>query len=157
MDLSKLSDNGANLLRLVNLWLIVAFPVSWIAPLLKAGFLPLFKLQEISVWSGLMDLIQSDVILAAIVALFAMILPMTKVIATALVQFAWIEARNVWWISILGKLAMAEVFLIALYIVVAKGVGVGRLETGWGLYFFTFCVLLSYGITIIEARRGEMK
>ncbi len=50
--------------------------------------------------------------------------------------------------TILGKLAMADIFLIAIYIVVAKGVGVGRLETAWGLYLFTFCVLLSYAITL---------
>jgi len=52
-----------------------------------------------------------------------------------------------------GKLAMADVFLIALYIVLAKGVGVGTVETGWGLYLFTFCVLLSLLITEITKRQ----
>ena len=33
-------------------------------------------------------------------------------------------------IAILGKLAMADIFLIALYVVLAKGVGVGRVEIG---------------------------
>jgi len=42
---------------------------------------------------------------------------------------------------------MADVFLIAVYIVVAKGVGVGRIETAWGLYLFTFCVAASMLIT----------
>ncbi|MEM9716075.1 MAG: paraquat-inducible protein A [Pseudomonadota bacterium] len=148
----KLSDNWIYALRLVNLWLIIAFPVAWVAPLLKAGLLPFFRLQEISIWSGLMDLFGSDIFLALVVALFAMIIPMAKVIATSLLQFKLIDSAHIWWISILGKLAMAEIFLIALYIVVAKGVGVGRLETGWGLYFFTFCVLLSYTVSIIEGR-----
>jgi hypothetical protein len=49
---------------------------------------------------------------------------------------------------------MADIFLIALYIVIAKGVGVGRLETGWGLYLFTACVLLSLWIASAEARRA---
>ena len=37
----------------------------------------------------------------------------------------------------LAKLAMADVFLIALYIVVAKGVGHVTVEVAWGLYLFT--------------------
>ena len=35
------------------------------------------------------------------------------------------------------------IFLIALYIVVVKGVHLAKVETGWGLYLFTFCVLAS--------------
>ena len=157
MDQSKLSDNLSFGLKLVNLWLIVAFPISWIAPLMRAGLLPIFGLSEISVWSGLRELITSDLFLAVIVALFAMIIPLAKVIATGLVQFNFIPASNIWWISILGKFAMAEVFLLALYIVVAKGVGVGRLETAWGLYFFTFCVILSYIVTIVEGKMRAAK
>jgi uncharacterized paraquat-inducible protein A len=55
-------------------------------------------------------------------------------------------------LGILGKLAMADVFLIAVYIVLAKGVGVGVVETAWGLYLFTFCVLLSMLITGLTKR-----
>ena len=39
---------------------------------------------------------------------------------------------------------MADIFLVAIYIVVAKGVGVGRLEVAWGLYLFTACVLMGF-------------
>jgi uncharacterized paraquat-inducible protein A len=46
----------------------------------------------------------------------------------------------------MGKLAMADVFLIALYITLSKGIGVGRIETAWGLYLFTGCVLASIAI-----------
>ena len=55
----------------------------------------------------------------------------------------------------MGRLAMADVFLIAIYIVVAKGIGVGRLETGWGLYLFTACVLGSYAITLLDKTGKE--
>ncbi len=48
---------------------------------------------------------------------------------------------------------MADVFLIALYVVVAKGIGVGRVETAWGLWLFTFCVLSSLAISTVTARR----
>ena len=49
---------------------------------------------------------------------------------------------------------MADIFLIAIYIVLAKGVGVGRVETGWGLYLFTFCVLASLAISHLTPREG---
>ena len=35
---------------------------------------------------------------------------------------------------------MADVFLIALYIVMVKGVGIGHVASAWGLWLFTFCV-----------------
>ena len=45
-----------------------------------------------------------------------------------------------------GKLAMADVFLIALYITLTKGIGVGRIEVAWGLYLFTACIFASLWI-----------
>ena len=56
--------------------------------------------------------------------------------------------------TFLGKLAMADIFLIALYIVIAKGVGVGTVETAWGLYLFTGCIIASLGISLTWTRRG---
>jgi paraquat-inducible protein A len=38
---------------------------------------------------------------------------------------------------------MADVFLMALYIVVVKGVGLATVEVAWGLYLFTACILMS--------------
>ena len=48
----------------------------------------------------------------------------------------------------MGKFAMADIFLVAIYIVVTKGVGVGRLEIAWGLYLFTICVLAGFMISL---------
>ena len=63
------------LLRLANLALLVLFPVAWFAPLMKAGLLPLFKLSEISVISGLQSLWGTDVFLALVVTVFALFAP----------------------------------------------------------------------------------
>ena len=60
-------------------------------------------------------------------------------------------------LNILGKLAMADIFLIALYIVLIKGIGVGRVETGWGLYLFTGCILVSIAISHYTARKPSLK
>ena len=38
---------------------------------------------------------------------------------------------------------MADIFLVALYIIAAKGIGIGYVETAWGLWLFTACILLS--------------
>ncbi|MEM1236290.1 MAG: paraquat-inducible membrane protein A, partial [Pseudomonadota bacterium] len=35
-------------------------------------------------------------------------------------------------------------------IVVIKGMGVGRVETAWGLYLFTACILASIAIQILS-------
>ncbi|PTX55620.1 paraquat-inducible protein A [Litoreibacter ponti] len=141
------------MLKLANLSLLVLFPIAWFAPLLKAGLLPFFALSEISVITGVQTLWEKDVVLALLVTFFALVAPMLKVGGLALVQFRLASPRLLPAITILGKLAMADIFLIALYIVLAKGVGVGRVETGWGLYLFTFCVLASLALSFASARK----
>ena len=141
-------------LKIANLALLVAFPLSWFAPVLRAGFLPLFGLSEISILSGLQSLWGADPALALLVTFFAIFSPMLKTIGLALIHFGLLRRKVLPLLNILGKLAMADVFLIALYVVVIKGVGVGRVETAWGLYFFTFCVLGSILISALTARRG---
>lgn len=140
-------------LRLANLALLVLFPVAWFAPLLRAGLLPLFGLSEISVISGLQALWGSDVALALLVTAFALFAPYLKTLGLALIQFRLASPRLFPALNVLGKLAMADVFLVAIYIVVVKGVGIATVETAWGLYLYTGCVLASIGLTL-AARRG---
>lgn len=139
----------------LNLLLLVLYPLSWFAPLMKAGLLPLFGLSEISVISGLQSLWKTDVFLALIVTLFALFAPMLKTLGLALIQFGLLDARALPVTNILGKLAMADIFLIALYVTLSKGMGVGRIEIAWGLYLFTACILLSIALGILEAHRQK--
>ncbi len=134
------------LLTLLNLALLILLPVSWAAPLMRAGVLPLFSLTEVSVLTGLQALWRTDVFLAALVTLFAVVAPYGKTVALALMHFEILSLHALPVLRLLGKLAMAEVFLLALYIVLIKGTGFGRIEVGWGLYLFTACVLASLGI-----------
>jgi paraquat-inducible protein A len=144
-------------LQAANLVLLALFPVAWFAPLLRAGFLPFFRLDEISVISGLAVLWREAPVLAVLVALFALVAPVAKGVLLAVVQFGG-PRRLLAPVHLLGRLAMADVFLIALYIVAAKGVGVGRLETAWGLWLFTGCVLGSLLVAqlteLVLKRRG---
>lgn len=139
---------------ILNLSLLILFPISWTAPLVRAGVLPLFGLSEISVLSGLASLWDTDKALAVIVALFAMVAPMAKTLALAAIQFGRVNARWLPPLTWLGRLAMADVFLIALYITLAKGIGIGRVETAWGLYLFTACILASLGLSVWTKRSG---
>ena len=141
------------ILRLANLALLILFPMAWFAPLMRAGLLPLFGLSEISVISGLQSLWSTDVMLALLVTAFALFAPYLKTIGLALIHFRLASPRLLPAMHILGKLAMADVFLIALYIVVVKGVGMATVETAWGLYFFTGCILASLAISALTERR----
>ncbi|MEK0163042.1 paraquat-inducible protein A [Phaeobacter sp. A36a-5a] len=140
-------------LRLLTLSLLILYPVAWFAPLMRAGLLPIFGLSEISVITGLQSLWGSDVILALTVTAFAIFAPYLKTIGLALVQWGLLDMRLQPVLHILGKLAMADVFLIALYITLAKGIGYATIETAWGLYLFTGCILASVVLGLITERR----
>ena len=142
------------LLRLANLSLLILYPVAWFAPMLNAGLLPIFGLSEISVISGLQSLWGSDVVLALLVTFFAVFAPYLKTIGLALVQWDLLDRRALPALHILGKLAMADIFLIALYITIVKSVSYATIETAWGLYLFTACILTSIVIGIITERRS---
>ncbi|MEL6620513.1 MAG: paraquat-inducible protein A, partial [Pseudomonadota bacterium] len=114
---------------------------------MKAGLLPLFNLKEISVITGLQSLWGSDVFLALVVTVFALFAPYLKTIGLALMHWRMLSPRVLPVLTIMGKLAMADIFLIALYITLSKGIGVGRLETAWGLYMFTACILASLWVS----------
>lgn len=145
---------GPGVLAWVNLALLVLFPVAWFAPLARAGLLPFFNLDEISVLTGVQALWGKDRALAVLVALFAMFAPILKTAWLALIHWGARKPRAYWLLEILSKVAMADVFLIAVYIVIAKGVGVGRVETAWGLWLFTACVLVSMAVTYQTKRRS---
>ncbi|MCB2068119.1 MAG: paraquat-inducible protein A [Erythrobacter sp.] len=140
--------------KYANLALLVLFPLSWFAPLMRAGLLPLFGLSQISVVSGLRSLWETDVILALLVSFFALFAPLIKTLGLALIHFGLLRRKTLPALTLLGKLAMADIFLVALYITLAKGIGLGRIETDWGLYLFTFCVVASVLLGHLSARRA---
>jgi uncharacterized paraquat-inducible protein A len=130
-------------MKYLNLALLVLFPLSWFAPLMRAALLPLFGMDEISVVSGLQSLWGTDAALALLVTFLAVFAPYAKTLGLALIHFGLLQPRVLPVLSWMGKLAMADVFLIALYIVIVKGAGMITLQTAWGLWFFTGCILAS--------------
>ena len=139
--------------KYANLALLILFPIAWFAPLLRAGLLPIFGLSEISIASGILNLLDTDIFLALIVLFFAVIAPLVKTVGLAGIQFGVIPNHHLPKVKFAGKLAMADIFLIALYIVLIKGgIGVGKVETAWGLYLFTFCVIASLALSFMEEK-----
>ncbi len=139
-----------------NLSLLLLFPLSWTAPLMRAGLLPFFNLSEISILSGLASLWRDgEFALSILITLLALVAPMAKSICLTLIHLSAAPARMLPALEVLGKLAMADVFLIAVYITLAKGLSVGRVETAWGLWLFTACVLASLAISILTKRAAK--
>ncbi|MFZ5961563.1 paraquat-inducible protein A [Thalassococcus sp. BH17M4-6] len=143
-------------MRWLNLMLLILYPVAWSAPLMRAGLLPIFGLSEISVLTGLQSLWASDIFLALVVTVCALFAPYLKTIGLALVQFGLLSRRVMPVLTMLGKLAMADVFLIALYITLSRGIGVGRIESAWGLYLFTGCILSSLILGLLTEKRTSI-
>jgi paraquat-inducible protein A len=77
------------------------------------------------------------------VTFLAVFAPYAKTIGLALLHWKLLSPKTQPMLDILGKLAMADVFLIALYIVIVKGAGYVTIEAAWGLYLFTGCILTS--------------
>lgn len=126
---------------LANLALLVLFPVAWFAPLLRAALLPVFGMDEISVVTGLQSLWASDAALALLVTFLAVFAPYAKVIGLLLMAFQLLSPRLSPALRVLGKLAMADVFLLSIYVVIVKGAGLVTVETAWGLWLYTGCIL----------------
>lgn len=134
-------------MRYLNLCLLILFPIAWFAPLMRAAVLPIFGMEEISVITGLQALWGSDAVLALVVTFLAVFAPMAKVVGVALVDFGLLAPRAMPVLRWMGKLAMADVFLLAIYIVLIKGAGMVTVETAWGLYLFTGCILASLALS----------
>ena len=142
---------GQHVMKYLNLTLLILYPISWFSPLMSAGLLPLFGMSEITMISGILTLWQDDPLLSLIVILFAVLLPMGKTLCKAAIDFGMAPKSWTHALAVLSRFAMADVFLIALYITAAKGIGVGRVETEWGMYLFTFCVLLSLLVSVMSS------
>jgi paraquat-inducible protein A len=140
------------ILKYLNLALMVCYPIAWFAPLISAGLLPIFGLDKISIISGIRSIWDTDPVLASVVIAFAMFAPVLKTSTQVLKDFYDFALLPDWVTRALARFAMADVFLIALYITVIKGIGVGRVQTEWGLYFFSLCVIISIIISLSNPR-----
>jgi uncharacterized paraquat-inducible protein A len=129
---------------------VVLVPVTWWLPLFTAR-VPFLWRQDVSIASGLAELWRLDLLLFTAVLLFSVVAPLAKGLALSWVWYRVPIANTQTWLgrlALLGKLAMAEVFLLAVILVGLKGVGIGTVEVSWGLQGFVLTVLLSLASSI---------
>ncbi|HMF69497.1 MAG TPA: paraquat-inducible protein A [Phyllobacterium sp.] len=101
-----------------------------------------------SLWTG------GDWLLASIVALFSVILPVTKLAVAQLAAAQVPAAVHILhrWIGLLSKWSMLDVLLVALVIFAAKTSGLATAITQPGLWLFTISAILSAVATHLIVR-----
>lgn len=141
------AQGSARLIGPLLLLSLLLVPLTWWLPLFVAR-VPFLWRQEVSIASGLVELWRLDLFLWAVVFFFSVLTPLLKNAALVWVWYRVPRARAAGLLdrlSLLAKLAMTEVFLLAVVIVGFKGVGIGKVEVSPGLYAFVGLVLLSFG------------
>jgi paraquat-inducible protein A len=118
-------------------------------------FLPVITLEEMVFWkhtfsvlTGIWSLFtEGHYILGAIVLLFSVIFPVSKLVMLFSLWFRDMsEQRRRWyvhWLSIMGKWSMLDVFVVAMTIVVAKISNFAKAEPRLGIYFFGTSIALA--------------
>jgi paraquat-inducible protein A len=137
------ADRAIGPLLLLSLALV---PATWWLPLFTAR-VPFLWRQDVSIATGLVELRRLDLVLCAAVFFFSVLAPLAKGVALAWVWYRVPTARAARLLnrlSLLGKLSMTEMFLLAVVIVGLKGVGIGKVEVSWGLHAFVSVLVLSF-------------
>ena len=128
-------------------------------PLLEAKQQFLWKKWEnsYSVWTGVVALWhQQDYVLAAVLFFFSMIFPLVKLLALAIIWYVRLaDAQRttlLYWLGLLGKWSMLDVFVVAILIVLVKLGPMANVTPRSGVYFFAAAILASMLTTMYVER-----
>lgn len=139
--------------RLIGPFLIivlVARPPSWWFPVFTTQTLLFFR-HEVTIVVAIVTLFETDLFLCIVVVLFSMVAPVIKNAALIYVWYRVPNTHALRWVgrlTLLGKLSMAEIFLIALAIVGIKGVSLQQVYVSYGLYYFSAVILASLVLSL---------
>jgi paraquat-inducible protein A len=136
--------------------LAVLFPVAWFAPLMTVKVRLAFWADgtDLTLISTLQSLWFEDAVLGLLLTFAAIVAPTVKVLGTALVLLHLLSPRVQGVLWHIGRFAMADVFLIAVYVAMFKGLDGGTITIGWGLHLFTACVIGSLLLSLATERKG---
>lgn len=134
--------------------LAVAFPVAWFAPLMTVRVRLAFWASgsEISLISTLQALWADAPGLALVLSFLTLAAPMLKLLGMALVLGGALSPKADGALWLLGRLAMADVFLIVVYMALFKGIDGGTIAPHWGLWAYTAAVLGSLSLSLWTRR-----
>jgi uncharacterized paraquat-inducible protein A len=137
--------------------LAVLFPVAWFAPLMTVQVRLAFWADgtDLTLISTLQSLWSEDAVLGLILTFAAIVAPTVKVLGTALLLARLLSPRVQGVLWHIGRFAMADVFLIAVYVAMFKGLDGGTITIGWGLHLFTACVIGSLLLSVMADRHGQ--
>jgi paraquat-inducible protein A len=131
-----------------------------LATLIVGLSLPLMKVEKMvfwkndySVYKGIVNLMQDNQILLAVVLFFfSMVFPFVKLSALLILWWApWSEAKRkrvLRWLEILGRWSMLDVFAVSILIVLVKLGPLAQVTPQAGLYVFCSAILASMGTTM---------
>ena len=132
-------------------WLLVLslglFIIGFFVPLITVKKF-LFFTNRISLYSGLVQLFQEQRYgLFGIIVTFSVLLPLVKigVLYGVCTKTAWASPKiraTLHWLTLVGKWAMLDVFIVALLVVVSRVRGLVDVEVHYGLYVFATSVML---------------
>lgn len=132
------------------------------AMLLFIGFrLPVFTVRKLwetntfSIISGIMALWKDKYIfLASVIFFFSAVFPVVKLASLSFIWFVRMteKQRNklLYYLSILGKWSMLDVFVVSIIIVAAKLGVLASARVEKGIYFFGVSILLAMIVTTLE-------
>ncbi len=138
--------------------LAVLFPVAWFAPLMTVKVRLAFWASgtDLTLISTLQSVWAEDAALGLVLTFAAIVAPTVKVLGTGLILLRLLSPRVAGILWHIGRFAMADVFLIAVYVALFKGMDGGTIAMGWGLWLFTACVLGSLVLSLLSERpRGH--
>lgn len=138
----------------LSVLVLIGFPIAWFAPLfsLKVNLRFWADATEFSVISTLQILWNDDPFIALLVSFLALFAPVFKLFGIIFIETGLLSDRLKPALEIMGKLAMADVFLIALAIAMIKGLDGGTLNVLWGFWVFSGLILTSVMIGFIPKR-----
>jgi paraquat-inducible protein A len=129
---------------------IVLFGYVLFEPLLITR-ISFIRRNEIILVQAAYDLYGTDKLLFLVVFLFGIAAPSLKMMATTIVWYfvdVRLAERHHKWLTVLGKLSMLDIMLLALLVIAIKGTGVGSVEPRLGLYVYVVLILSSFFLSL---------
>jgi len=133
---------------------LVCFPLVWFAPLLTTSVY-FISHNDIVLIRAAYDLFFADKFLFVIVFIFGMFMPVSKMIFALLSWYYFsVSTADLWSerLSILNKLSMLDVMLLAIFIVAFKGIGIGAVQIRFGLYIYVTLIVGSLLLNLALAK-----
>ncbi len=138
------------LIRSAVILAVILLIIGLLAPMLTMSQFYFFE-NSFSVVGGVWSLIlEGQVLLAGIIALFSIVLPFAKLVVIFMATFENISEKRSRILKSMheyGRWAMLDVMVVAVLIVTVKLGAVASIEIHWGLYIFALAVVLIMYLT----------